>query len=276
VSRDCGDDPHGENRSSVAGANHADVLSQRWLAGHSQGIWRRHSDAVNSALVERWLPGHVESLLKTDLFDEAVSGGLYRVLSARAERMVGVDLSRAVTEAAAARHPGLVAVHADVRALPFGDAEFAAVVSNSTLDHFDSAADITAGLREIGRVLRPGGTLVVTLDNPWNPVVALGKALPRHSLNRAWLRLGRASARVGLLPYHVGATLSLPRLRRLLRSLGFDIAVIAASLVTRRASPLADDRFLRALGACEHLARWPTRAVTGHFVAVRALRRHAS
>jgi SAM-dependent methyltransferase len=182
-----------------------------------------------------------------------------------------------------------VAVHADVRALPFGDAEFAAVVSNSTLDHFDSAADITDSLREIGRVLRPGGTLVVTLDNPWNPVVALGKALPRHSLNRAWLRLGRASARVGLLPYHVGATLSLPRLRRLLRSLGFDvvesdtimhapraIAVIAASLVTRRASPLADDRFLRALGACEHLARWPTRAVTGHFVAVRALRRHAS
>jgi len=32
-------------------------------------------------------------------------------------------------------------------------------------------------------------------------------------------------------------------------------------------------RFLRVLSACEALSRWPTRLVTGHFVAVQAVKR---
>ena len=39
-------------------------------------LWRRHSDAVNSALVHRWLAGRrVARALKTDLWDEAVADG---------------------------------------------------------------------------------------------------------------------------------------------------------------------------------------------------------
>ena len=79
--------------------------------------------------------------------------------------------------------------------LPTGDT-FDLVVSNSTLDHFARADDITIALREIQQVLKPGGRLILTLDNPSNPVVRLRNALPFAALNQ-----------MGLVPYFVGATL---------------------------------------------------------------------
>ena len=43
------------------------------LAARTETLWRRHSDAINSALIARWLrPGAFHHLLKTDLFDEAM------------------------------------------------------------------------------------------------------------------------------------------------------------------------------------------------------------
>ncbi len=261
------------------------AVSERWLEAYPQTLWRRHSDAVHAALLERWLPARLESVLKTDLFDEAVSGGLYPTLARRAKRVVGIDASAAIVEAARARHPALVAVRADVRRLPFGDAEFEAIVSNSTLDHFDSRAEIVAGLREVRRLLRPGGTLVLTLDNPANPILALSKVLPRGALNRGWVRFGRATSSVGLLPYYVGETLGVGRTRRLLAELDLAVvesgaivhaprvlAVLVANVLQQRASPAARERFLRIMMAFEQLSRWPTRYVTGHFVAVRAIR----
>jgi len=225
------------------------------------------------------------SVLKTDLFDEAVSEGLYPALAAKADRVVGVDDSETVVSAAQARHATLVGRCADVRDLPFADGEFDAVLSNSTLDHFDSTDEIFAALRELRRVLRRGGTLVLTLDNPMNPIIALSKILPRRSLNRAWVRFGHASSSIGLLPYYVGATLSIGELRRSLPPLGFDIresgaivhaprivAAVVADVLQKRASTPAQQRFLRLLLAGETLAGLPTRYVTGHLVAVRAIR----
>ena len=45
----------------------------------------------------------------------------------------------------------------------------------------------------------------MTLDNPLNPVVALGKALRGRVLNRTWARAGGVTARVGFTPYYVGS-----------------------------------------------------------------------
>ena len=70
-----------------------------------------------------------------------------------------------------ARNSGIEAVVADVRSLPFAEASFGVVFSGSTLDHFESAADIQRSLGELYRVLRPGGTLILTLDNPANPLI---------------------------------------------------------------------------------------------------------
>jgi SAM-dependent methyltransferase len=241
---------------------------------------------VNSALIERWLPSRVGRVLKTDLFDEAMSTGLYPALAGRADEVVGIDVSGEIVAAAAARHEGLQARQADVRNLPFEEGTFDAVVSNSTLDHFDDEAEIVAALRELHRVLRARGRLILTLDNPANPLNAIAKGLPREWLNRVWVRHARFTARVGHVPYHVGETMGVRRLRKALPPLGFEIlaqdaimhapralSVVIAELVATHGSERAQRRLLSALSSCERMSGWPTRYVTGHFVAVSAVKR---
>lgn len=262
-----------------------DARASPWLAAPRQRLWRRHSDAVNGALIERWLLGRPARVLKTDLWDEAVGDGLYPTLAERAEQVVGIDISATVVETARRRHAGLSARTADVRALPFENDEFDAVLSNSTLDHFDSRDDVVRGLRECVRVLRPSGQLIVTLDNPWNPVIALTKLLLRTNVNRIWPRLRLASS-IGLLPYRVGVTFSITQLRDRLTALALDVrdtctivhapravAVVVAELVERHAHAAAQERFLRALMAFEAVGKTPVGYVTGHFIGARALKR---
>lgn len=268
------------------GGAYWDEVTGRLLETNPQLLWRRHSDAVHTALLRRWLPQGLGSVLKTDLFDEAAGIGLYPVLAELAGRVVGIDASPAIVHVAQEHHAGLEALVADVRALPFPDEEFDAVVSNSTLDHFDSKADIVAGLRELRRVLRPGGTLVLTLDNPWNPIVGLSKLLPRRQLNRAWTRVGGPASKAGLVPYYVGETLDVRRAQTVLAGLGFAVAdedaivhaprilaVVVAGLLEHHTSAAGQARFLRMLDRCERLGRLPTRYVTGHLTAVKAVRR---
>ncbi len=82
--------------------------------------------------------------------------------------LVGVDLAEAEV-------PGFETVVADARALPFPDASFDQVLLVSTLEHIgadnevygvEGAADDTgraAALRELRRILRPSGSLLVTV-----------------------------------------------------------------------------------------------------------------
>jgi SAM-dependent methyltransferase len=260
-------------------------VAELWLQRKPQALWRRHSDAVNTSLLERWLPPSSGRVLKTDVFDEAVGEGLYPVLSARAASVAVVDISTRLLKAAKERYPELETVHGDVRRLPFADDEFDVVVSNSTLDHVQSRGEIVEALRELHRVLRPGGRLVLTLDNPANPLMALTKLLPRRALNRLWLGHGRRGARIGIVPYCVGATIGIRPLRRILPTLGFD--VVATDAIVHVPRPLAvlvgewlaahvgaqgQREFLAALMRFERLARLPTRFLTGHFVAVHAVK----
>ena len=256
-----------------------DSVAQVWQRAPAQTLWRKHSDRVNSALVERWLPHGTGTTLKTDLWDEAMGDGLFPAIAARSEHVVGVDVSSSIVAAAAERYPALEARVAHVHALPFEDGSIDAIVSNSTLDHFDDATEIDRSIVELARVLRPRGTLLLTLDNPANPLVALAKALPRQALNRTWLRWADASARFGLLPYHVGATYGRSRLRTVAEEAGFVVEETTAIVHAPR--PIAvligqrlqgGGRFLRTLAALEGLERAPTRFVTGHFVAIRATR----
>ncbi len=53
--------------------------------------------------------------------------------------------------------------HADVEALPYADATFDAVIAVNSLFY---AADPVAAMRELARVVRPGGRVVVTT---WGP-----------------------------------------------------------------------------------------------------------
>jgi ubiquinone/menaquinone biosynthesis C-methylase UbiE len=55
---------------------------------------------------------------------------------------------------------------ADICRLQFADAEFDAVYSSHVLYHIDSEASQAAALKEMARVLRPGGVAVLHLSNP--------------------------------------------------------------------------------------------------------------
>jgi SAM-dependent methyltransferase len=245
-----------------------------WRRQETGLLWRAHSDAVNMALLERWLPpAPLGRVLKTDLFDEGVAGGLLPCLAARAGEVVGVDVSASVVEAAGRRYPGFDVRLADVRALPFADCEFDGVVSNSTLDHFESRADLDQAIAEVSRVLTPGGTLVLTLDNPLNPIIALRNALPFRWLNA-----------LRLVPYYTGVTCGPRPLRELLRRYGLRTtgqsailhcprapAVALAGALERRRSPRARG-YLNALSRFERLGALPTRYLTGYFIAARAVK----
>jgi len=199
-----------------------------------------------------------------------VGEGIYPILARFADRVSAIDISENVVAAARRRYPELDASACDVRAMPFADATFDVVVSNSTLDHFDTVEAITGGLAELARVVKPGGHLIVSLDNPANPLVALRNALPRKPLER-----------VGLVPYFVGATLDRSALDDALASVGFAVeastAVMHVPRVAGRAlgslvSEANVPRFARALGRLEWLGRLPTRYLTGQFVVCCAVR----
>ena len=84
--------------------------------------------------------------------------------AAPAGRVAGVDCSKEMVEQATARNAdaierGLVDLrHGSVEALPFDDGAFDAALAINSLQVWP---DARVGLREIGRVLRPGGRMAL-------------------------------------------------------------------------------------------------------------------
>ena len=129
------------------------------------------------------------------------SGRLTVELARGGAAVTGVDTNTAQLEVAAQRADeagvSLVLLEADFNeALPFADATFDAVVSRLSVM---AAADPVATLRELGRVLDPGGRLVTCLwaspaENPWfsGPREASGAVLgaERAVFARAFGKLG--------------------------------------------------------------------------------------
>ena len=172
--------------------------------------WRRQARREHLDLIDEWLGEPPEGRwLKTDLFEE---GSRHRALvpSLSSARWIGVDVSPVVVARARPAVPG--GVVADVRALPFREGSFDGVLSTSTLDHFDHPSDIDESLRDLARVLAPGGVLLLTLDNAAHPLVRARNALPRP-----------VARRTGLVPFAVGVTLDEEGGRRALVAAGFEV-----------------------------------------------------
>lgn len=75
--------------------------------------------------------------------------------------VAGFDISRAMLAKAA---PGVPLVQADVLAMPFADAAFD--VAFSAFGALPFVADIYCALREVARVLAPGGRFVFSVNHP--------------------------------------------------------------------------------------------------------------
>ena len=224
---------------------------------------------VHLELIARWAPPQCGLLLKTDLFEEANGDDdlLYK-LKGRAVLALGIDINLETACQAKARVPGLpdiAFVGADARALPLRTNSVDVIVSNSTLDHFRLRSEFEKALAELARVLRPGGCLILTVDNVLNPLY-----WPLRWLSwAAPFRLGYSpsprelNTMLGEASLSVAASEQLIHNPRMLSTLVF--LGLRAVLGHRADGPIS------ALLRCfDGLGRLPTRRFTACFWAVRA------
>lgn len=91
-------------------------------------------------------------------------GRVALALAPHAERVVGVDVSGAMVAEARSRAAGVANATfeaTDGRTLPFADASFDLVLAVDSFPYLVRAGVLEAQLAELGRVLRPGGDLLV-------------------------------------------------------------------------------------------------------------------
>ncbi len=134
---------------------------------------RAQYDAVASAYERRW-SGYVEASVRATLQRLEVGAGerlldvgcgtgllLARLAEALpAVQLAGVDLSPAMLAEARGRLPArAILAAADAESLPFAAGSFDVVVSSSSFHYWPAPEQ---GLRQIRKVLRPGGRVVIT------------------------------------------------------------------------------------------------------------------
>ena len=123
---------------------------------------RQHAEALDAALRRRLGAGPHRIL------DCAVGIGTQALgLRSLGHHVAGADLSEGALRRARAEaaHRGLTVplMVADMRHLPFADGSLDAVVCVDALAHQPSVGEATKALREMARVVRPGGMVLVSL-----------------------------------------------------------------------------------------------------------------
>lgn len=217
-----------------------------------------------------WTATGDESVLKTDLFEEAFGADrILQDLLPESRFVCGIDTAESTARAAAERGLEGRTAACDVRRMPFRRDAFHVVISTSTLDHFETREEFVLSLREIHRVMRPGGLLILTLDNPLNPLYPVLRLLSQSRLT----------------PYLLGYTPTPETLARMLREVGFEVQeeewllhnprLISTALFLccrKLFGRYADRPVLWMLSAFALLGKLPTRRWTACFQAVAARR----
>lgn len=101
-----------------------------------------------------------------DVLDAGMGGGrLTAELDLRGWTVTGLDISPRMVELARARLPNARErlVEGSIEKLPFSDAAFDAAVATGVLEYVDH--DLPGAVAELGRVLRPRGTAVISFPN---------------------------------------------------------------------------------------------------------------
>ena len=148
-----------------------------------------------------------------------------------AGQVVGLDFHTGMLDVARAQPSGSGATvewrHGDAMALPFADASFDVVLCQQGLQFFP---DKVRGLREMARVLVPGGRLALSVWGAVNPHnAALADALACY--------VSADAATRSLTPH---ALSNAETVRTLLVDAGFHTVAIRTAVVTRRLGPLEE------------------------------------
>jgi SAM-dependent methyltransferase len=263
-------------------AEHWGEVARGWSdKGYANQLLGEQKRKTYIALITRWAKLSArQRILKTDLFAEAfgVEQFFFDIIPAKSA-IVGIDVAVEIVAAAKSQaiKRGLNTgsyLCGDVKKLPLRDSSIDLIISDSTLDHFPTEEEIITALEELGRVLKAGGTMILTIDNKCN------LTYPPYCLVRLWMKLG-------LSPYFIGRTLSLSRLRRALKENGLVVEADTAILHYPHPDGLVRwlERSLRSLsrGKLDNTIRkWlaglnrlegsKTKYLTGRYIAVKAVK----
>jgi SAM-dependent methyltransferase len=148
------------------------------------------------------------------------TGALGAHVAAAGYEVVGVDVSPGMLAEAARR--GLAGAFAAFStALPFADNSFDLALTVATLHHLETPVRVAFTISEMGRVVRPGGYVLLWDHNPLNPYwPILMKRVPQDSGDERLVPMGEiladvraaglqpfAARRLGLIPDFVPAGL---------------------------------------------------------------------
>lgn len=251
---------------------------QRWeQVGTGPGSWyldpivARQKRRLNAALLAA-LPKTARLGLKTDSYEEAFGeDSPIEDLLPYARHWLVIDRAYATLHRAQKRLAGKAVsfLNCDVRRIGLAPGSLDLIFSNSTLDHFTRREDFVASLAQLAGATRPGGHLVLTVDNPLNPLY-----WPLR-----WLCAFQWS------PFPLGYTVTPRQLRDDLQAAGFQVQssfylvhnprVLSTALfltLRRILGPAADRPIRGLLAAFQSLNRLPTRPITACFHGVVAIR----
>jgi SAM-dependent methyltransferase len=151
-------------------------------------------------------------------------GRLTRVLARRARWVVGVDVSAEMLARAAELNPGLDNVewlHGDGRGLPgVADGSADACVSHVVFQHIPDPAITLGYVREMGRVLHPGGWAAFQVST--DPAIHRPRALAERLRWRAAAAL-RRGPQAQEHPAWLGSAVAVGDLRRVAEEAGLEL-----------------------------------------------------
>lgn len=139
----------------------------------SQDLWERHArwwqdeftDGADPEYEEQILPLAVEWMAGAErILDIGTGEGqVARRLTGGGALVVGIDPTKNQIDEAFRRGGGPVYCQAAAGELPFADGMFDAVIACLVFEHID---DLAAAIREVARVISPGGRFALFLNHP--------------------------------------------------------------------------------------------------------------
>jgi len=155
-----------------------EIQHGRFLAKHGAGeIWNWESPAGKLRWARRvkMIGGHLKPGM-TILELGCGTGSFTGELARSGADVIAIDVSPELLEIARANWsaPNVRYEIQNAYVLTYSDATFDSIVGSSVLHHLE----IEEALREIYRVLKPGGTIYFTEPNMMNPQIAIQKNVP--------------------------------------------------------------------------------------------------
>jgi ubiquinone/menaquinone biosynthesis C-methylase UbiE len=163
-------------------------------------------------------------------------GAFHPAISGMFRRLCGTDVSAASIAQAKQRYPGVEYQAYDGEILPYGQATFDCATAICVMHHV-LPEKWPGFLREMRRVVRPGGLICIIEHNPFNPLTRLAVARCEFDRDAVLLRAGRTQrlmAEAGLREVDTRYFLLLPWATPLTRRIerGFWRAPLGAQYAT--------------------------------------------